>query len=1335
MNTGHAHSASQPDMQLYPRAMSHVTPPPSRPHSQHQHRQFKSGPTPPTPAPPYPPSLTSSATSARSSAYTSPGTNGSHLHDYARVAPGAQFDDRDELAFYDKLQRSHNNRSENSSFEGRLDNSRWSESYTSSTRSRSNSWVGVAPGDEHHENGHTDLGYDWDNHRDDDGEPLTTDDEDADDDAYGAAAVAMAEDGRGLIVHGQGAPVSSLQVNAGTTHLLLASSLTPNALPAFLMQTLPNIANTLVALDISANFLAALPTPLVACVNLEELNIAANPLRHLPPFLGNLTALRVLIADSIMLTLSTFPATLASLSQLHTLSLRRNKMHALPAWMCLLPSLETLLVDGNPFVGEFESLLAPLMTKAPMTPSYPPNTPALGTYPSDTIYTDSGPPSADPGVTSYFPAAPPIPLESAASADAEDYTARYSDYVPTSRAPAAAANSKSMYETTRPDSAASERSTLTRRGTAPSRPSRGAGVAYQLSALDPVGGGGGQRYDYDSEEDEQTSSKGSLRRMRSAAELMSNGGAGERPHMARNGSAIVLSKYSNIFPATMGADMAMLGSVAGGRRMARAHTTASMWEGDRERSDRTREQSVPRSQPDSGNTTPIYLGDRDGTIKGGKQGKWGFLKKMSMGKLRPDAPPLPMPPGSTPLSPPRLPRSPPNHVQILGSNVPSDLTAIAMGASVSSPPVMGTDQPMLRNQPSVPSLAIPNSIAAALQASPLSPASPYLLQPGGGSTRSSRRRSFLPLDRAISTADTLTPLSITTSARSSTAVGTESGSFESDANTLSAFSDPTPHSAMPNELRLQQASANPHARHLRSVMAYLRDMSDLGATTNKAAMAAHSSNGGIGGSGGGGGGGTNATASVNLIAALAQDMSLSFNGAPEGGELMRRQLRPSVGDRVVSDGSYASSGSDPKDGEPEDRKYKDDKNRRTAIVREIVDTERTYVKGLQELVDIYIRPAMVPVTGLGNASGKETVVPVSERKVVFNGLESLFSFHKESFLPALEGAAMPLLTGKHDEDGNVSTMVAITIANVFLSHAAFMKMYSTYINNFDNSIYRLKEWTKSSRSQSNPGSVVGTPGGHGPPSPPTNTEAPNPNALTAAQRKRVKAYLKRCRVHPQHDQINLEAYLLLPIQRIPRYKMLLEQLVCATPPKPNSYDDPLDRALSEIAGLATNMNEGKRDAEWRTKLVQWQSRIRGRFPSPLVQPHRRLIMDGHLMLKRVMRLRTLTTEVVNPGGDKTSVSIEQLQREATPRFLVAILCNDLLVLCKDPSGGKDPSSLVDLWAVLRMQTLPQPASVSSHSKELRIVDNKAILYFDTTSTAEALSWSRAINLHVPTLKP
>ena len=139
--------------------------------------------------------------------------------------------------------------------------------------------------------------------------------------------------------------------------------------------------------------------------------------------------------------------------------------------------------------------------------------------------------------------------------------------------------------------------------------------------------------------------------------------------------------------------------------------------------------------------------------------------------------------------------------------------------------------------------------------------------------------------------------------------------------------------------------------------------------------------------------------------------------------------------------------------------------------------------------------------------------------------------------------------------------------------------------------------------------------------------------------------------------------------------------------------DPIDRALTEIAALANTMNEGKREAESRGRLVQWQSRIRGKFPSPLVQPHRRLIMDGPLLLTRVVRKVTISFAVVDGMGDSTDVQVECLAPEQTPRSLVGILCNDLLVLCRDPSDGRDPGSQVDLWAVLRMQTLPQPASI------------------------------------------
>ena len=99
----------------------------------------------------------------------------------------------------------------------------------------------------------------------------------------------------------------------------------------------------------------------------------------------------------------------------------------------------------------------------------------------------------------------------------------------------------------------------------------------------------------------------------------------------------------------------------------------------------------------------------------------------------------------------------------------------------------------------------------------------------------------------------------------------------------------------------------------------------------------------------------------------------------------------------------------------------------------------------------------------------------------------------------------------------------------------------------------------------------------------------------------------------------------------------------------------------------------------------------------------RLIMDGHLSLTRVVRKACVAFEVIDSHGDASTVQVDCLAPEMTPRALIGILCNDLLVLCRDPSQGQEPNSPVDLWAVLRMQTVPQPASIV-HGNGVLVLD-------------------------------
>ena len=82
------------------------------------------------------------------------------------------------------------------------------------------------------------------------------------------------------------------------------------------------------------------------------------------------------------------------------------------------------------------------------------------------------------------------------------------------------------------------------------------------------------------------------------------------------------------------------------------------------------------------------------------------------------------------------------------------------------------------------------------------------------------------------------------------------------------------------------------------------------------------------------------------------------------------------------------------------------------------------------------------------SASKDSVVPAPERKIVFGGIDALFSFHHDSFLPALEKAAAPLFKPgfqESDPDGTTSTEVAKAVGDIFVKHAAFMKMYSSYI--------------------------------------------------------------------------------------------------------------------------------------------------------------------------------------------------------------------------------------------------------------------------------------------------
>lgn len=420
--------------------------------------------------------------------------------------------------------------------------------------------------------------------------------------------------------------------------------------------------------------------------------------------------------------------------------------------------------------------------------------------------------------------------------------------------------------------------------------------------------------------------------------------------------------------------------------------------------------------------------------------------------------------------------------------------------------------------------------------------------------------------------------------------------------------------------------------------------------------------------------------------------------------------------------------------------------KRGLVLTEVIETERTYVAGLSELMDIYVQGARQPV----DAASEERVLSVQMERRVFGHVEGIVHFHRDAFLPSLEEATERLKTLPDPNSESYATItahIAADVANVFSTHAAYFKMYMNYVNQYETAVSSIAKWSDPSATRSRP--AIKTSGTsltnraqrllHA--DSPVDERGSDDMTLTTSEYRRFQTYLRQCRRDPRHSQISLEGYLLLPIQRIPRYRMMLDQLIKCTSCDmlPEADRESLARAFAHISLVASWVNEGKRQSEQGRRLLQWQTKLRGNFSAPLVQPHRRLVCDGALRLCRVNK---------RLGRAPTLFSDDDILEQSSMDVPVhLLLCNDLAVvlsdvtICESPGTPMSPlnpadAESVDLVAVLKPQVrliqqqhknlLLPPASVVG-DVYVRVVDARYIFYFAAQSPRDAARWRSAIN--------
>uniref|UniRef100_A0A8C4X721 FYVE, RhoGEF and PH domain containing 6 n=1 Tax=Erpetoichthys calabaricus TaxID=27687 RepID=A0A8C4X721_ERPCA len=241
-------------------------------------------------------------------------------------------------------------------------------------------------------------------------------------------------------------------------------------------------------------------------------------------------------------------------------------------------------------------------------------------------------------------------------------------------------------------------------------------------------------------------------------------------------------------------------------------------------------------------------------------------------------------------------------------------------------------------------------------------------------------------------------------------------------------------------------------------------------------------------------------------------------------------------------------------------------NKKTKVVhiaKEIMSSEKVFVDVLK-LLHIDFRDAVAKSSRL---CGK----PVIEDRILNQILY---------YLPQLYELNRDLLRELEDRIAHWNDHQRI--ADIFVKKGPYLKMYSTYIKEFDKNIALLDEQCKKNPSF---GSVV-----------------------------------KEFEMSPRCANLALKHYLLKPVQRIPQYRLLLTDYLKNLVEGSSDYKD-TQAALSVVIEVANHANDIMKQGDNFQKLMQIQYSLNGHHE--IVQPGRVFLKEGTLMKlsRKVMQPR------------------------------------------------------------------------------------------------------------------
>ncbi|VVC25833.1 Hypothetical protein CINCED_3A017350 [Cinara cedri] len=236
------------------------------------------------------------------------------------------------------------------------------------------------------------------------------------------------------------------------------------------------------------------------------------------------------------------------------------------------------------------------------------------------------------------------------------------------------------------------------------------------------------------------------------------------------------------------------------------------------------------------------------------------------------------------------------------------------------------------------------------------------------------------------------------------------------------------------------------------------------------------------------------------------------------------------------------------------------KSKSLRIVEELILTEKVFIDVLNLLCKTF-------VSFVEQAGCDTKIIPSNDLAKIINPLPQLLSLN-EDLLQDME---------KRLEHWNEHPK----IADVIVKKGPFLKLYSTYIQNFEHQCNLLDEYCqKYPRFQ-----------------------------------KCVKDF-EACDVC---KKLTIKHYMLKPIQRIPQYRLLLENYLKNQDDCSIDYKDTII-ALNIVCDVANHANKSIKQEDCLSKLLQLQSQL-GNYV--LIKPGRELVKEGELfkLSRKDMQLR------------------------------------------------------------------------------------------------------------------